>query len=547
MILPKRILNLLSPTEKKVGVKVICSIFFNALLDFVSLASLLPVLYFLLEGKENSSAAMWFSLFALVIVLFKSVVSTLLGRFQTKYLLSIYKRLSTTLFRTYYNNGFMYIKEHGYSSLGHAVNFMCYIFSVGLLSPMMRVAADAALVVLVTIALLIYDWFTAVVLYAAFIPLMVLYVIFIRKRVTRYGKEEFSAKREQARIVADTFRGYQELEINGAFDVQQNSFEEGIDKVCKNRTNLETLQRLPLFISELAIIIGLAVVVLTAGSEAKITVGIFAVAAFRLLPALRAIVSGYTQIQNNMPSFDTIEEGLASATVHDVESDEDEMPFNRSISVQGLSFDYGEQKIYFKDFVIDKGEYVGFCGYSGVGKTTLFNLLLGFLSPSDGQVRIDDVPLTSQNRKHWLKYAGYVPQEVFIFKGSIAENIALGYPSIDYERISKVLGMVSLSEWVDSLPDGVNSVLGEGGSKLSGGQKQRIGIARALYKGATVLLLDEATSALDNTTEKEINIMLRNLKNEMEGLTILSIAHRESTLAYCSRIINLEEDGKENL
>ena len=107
--------------------------------------------------------------------------------------------------------------------------------------------------------------------------------------------------------------------------------------------------------------------------------------------------------------------------------------------------------------------------------------------------------------------------------------------------------MVSLENWVDSLPYGIDSTLGEGGSKLSGGQKQRIGIARALYKGAEILLLDEATSALDNATEKEINTMLKKLKEEVPGLTILSIAHRESSLAFCSRIINLEEDGKENI
>lgn len=543
MNLPKRILNLLDSSERKTGVKVIISIFVNALLDFISLASLLPVLYFMLEDNENIRVAIWFSLFALVVVFLKSVISILLGRFQTKYLLSIYKRLSTALFKTYYNNGFLYIKEHGYSSLGHAVNFMCYIFSVGLLSPMMRVAADVALVSLVTVALLVYDWFTALVLYVAFIPLIALYVLFIKKRVTRYGMEEFSAKKDQARIVADTFRGYQELEINGAFDLQKNSFEVGIDKICTNRTNLDTLQRIPLFISELAIIIGLAVVVLTAGTDAKITVGVFAVAAFRLLPALRAIVSGYTQIQNNISSLDTIEEGLISATEHFDYNDDISLNFSNTISIHGLSFNYGEETISFKDFVIRKGEYVGFSGYSGVGKTTLFNLLLGFLVPAEGNVLIDDVSLTLHNRKNWLQYTGYVPQEVFIFKGSIAENIALGYSNIDYVRVSKVLEMVSLYEWVNSLPDGVESILGEGGSRLSGGQKQRIGIARALYKGAQVLLLDEATSALDNTTEREINIMLTNLRKEFNGLTILSIAHRESTLAYCNRIINLENNG----
>ena len=198
----------------------------------------------------------------------------------------------------------------------------------------------------------------------------------------------------------------------------------------------------------------------------------------------------------------------------------------------------------FGTYKIEKGEYVGFCGYSGVGKTTLFNLILGFLSPQEGGILIDGIPLQGNNRKAWLKHIGYVPQEVFIFNGTLAENIALGFKDIDKGMVAKVLDMVSLSDWTSGLPDGLESTLGEGGGKLSGGQKQRIGIARALYKGAKVLLLDEATSALDNNTEKEINIMLDNLRAKFNGLTVLSIAHRESTLAYCSRIINLENDEK---
>ena len=189
-----------------------------------------------------------------------------------------------------------------------------------------------------------------------------------------------------------------------------------------------------------------------------------------------------------------------------------------------------------------KPDFYLVCGLSGVGKTTLFNLILGFLKPLEGEILIDGIPLTSENRKSWLKHIGYVPQEVFIFNGSLAENVALGYKDIDGDKVMQVLQMVSLGSWVSGLENGIFSSLGEGGGKLSGGQKQRIGIARALYKGASVLLLDEATSSLDNNTEREINDMLLGLKEEIPGLTILSIAHRESTLAYCNRIINLEEN-----
>lgn len=538
----RRIINLLLPGEKKKGWMVVCTVFINSLLDFIGLASLLPVLYYLLEGGENRKAAIYFALFAFAVIVIKSLLSTLFGRYQGRYLLSLYKRLSFSLYSRYYNNGLLYIREQGHSNLGHAVNYMSYTFSEGILSPMLRMAGDGLLIILVSIALLIYDWRTIAVLYICFIPFIVFYIFFIRNKAAEYGREEFNAKRQQARIVADTFRGYQELEVNGAFPQLQKSFLEGVDKVSENRVKIITIQKFPAFLSEAAVIIGLAVMVIMGGKNAGMLIGLFAVAAFRLLPAVKGILNGYTQIQNSLPSLETIEEGMSESSLR-AEQDEGQISFNTAIKGRGLTFKYIDQPIEFADFTINKGEYVGFSGYSGVGKTTLFNLILGFLKPSTGEILVDDTPLYPGNRKSWLSQIGYVPQEVFIFNGTLAENIALGYPLPDRARVHKILEMVSLKDWAASLEGEIGATLGESGGKLSGGQKQRIGIARALYKGASVLLLDEATSALDNATEKEINIMLDKLRGECEGLTILSIAHRESTLSYCSRIINLEENG----
>lgn len=543
----RRILDLLEPEEKRKGVKVTGSIFIVALLDFVGLASLLPVLYYLLEGGESKIAALYFSFLAVGVILFKSIVSGLFSRYQSRYLLGIYKRLSFRLYSNYYSNGLLFIREKGYSTLGHSVNFMCYTFSERILSPLMRMAGELLLVILFTAALLIYDWRTMAVLYLCFIPFMILYVTIVRKKAKQYGEQEFKAKREQSKIVNDTFRGYTELEINDAFPALQESFLNGVDEVSRNRINMETVQMFPRFLSELAVIIGMVIMVLLGGENARMLVGIFAVSAFRLMPALRYLPAGYTQIQNALPSLEIIEEGIANNAHWDVvpmgSAQNDVVLIGTSIEIKDVKFSYGDSVLEFDSIKIEKGEYVGFCGYSGIGKTTLFNLILGFLKPLEGEILIDGVPLSPENRKNWLKNIGYVPQDVFIFNGTIAENIALGYKDIDFKKVSKVLEMVSLADWTDSLPEGAQSTLGEGGGKLSGGQKQRIGIARALYKGASVLFLDEATSALDNNTERGINDMLERLKDQLPGLTVLSIAHRESTLAYCSRVINLEENG----
>ena len=192
------------------------------------------------------------------------------------------------------------------------------------------------------------------------------------------------------------------------------------------------------------------------------------------------------------------------------------LSFEKEIAISNLSYTYPEGKRVLKEFdcTIRKGEYIGIRGSSGIGKSTLFNLLLGFLKPDGGEIRIDGVLLSAENRKLWHRRIGYVPQGVFILDGTLAENVALGCCDISKEKVKRILRQVRLDEWVDELPLGIDTLLGESGARLSGGQKQRVGIARALYKEADILLLDEATSALDTATECEINEMICGLRND---------------------------------
>ena len=540
----RRIFRLLLPEERKTSVRVVLTVLCSAVLDFMGLAALLPVLYYLLDDGNNSHAALSFCILAISVILLKSVLSLFFSRYQHRYLLSFYKRLSFSLYSSYYRKGLLFIREQGSNKLGYEVNAICYAFSQSLLAPMLKMVGDCLLVFLVTVALLIYDGTTVLLLYAAFLPFMLLYFFGIRTRIKKYGKLELDAKREQARVVMDTYRGFTELEVSGAFPTLQEAFLEGMDKVSANRLKIDMVQKFPLFLSELSVIIGLTLLVVFSTGDVKMLIGVFAVAAFRLLPAMRGILSGWTQIQNVSTCLDTIEDGLKDDVSEDTASENDKpIAFKKDLSIENLTYAYPDSGNVLDNFncCIRKGEYVGFRGSSGVGKSTLFNLLIGLLKPSSGNICIDGIPLSVENRRSWLHHIGYVPQEVFIFNGTLAENIALGCKEIDRDRIKKILNKVRLDKWAESLTNGLDTVLGEAGGKLSGGQKQRIGIARALYKVADVLFLDEATSALDNQTEKEVNETLSQLKEFDQGLTILSIAHRESSLAYCDRIITLED------
>ena len=541
----KRIYYLLQADERKKAVKMAITVFFTALLDFISLAALLPVLYFLLEDGNQSKAALTFSMVAVAVIIVKSLLTILLTRYQNRCLLSFYKRLSFSLFSSYYNRGLLFIREQGSNKLGYEINAMCYGFSHSLLAPLCRMAGDVLLILFVTIALLIWNGATVLILYATFIPFMCFYFFGIKKKVRKYGEEDRDVKREQSRVVADTFRGYVDLEINGAFPNLQKSFLDGMDKISNNRLKLDTLLRLPMFLSELSVVIGLVVLVTFGTGDIKMLIGVFAVAAFRLLPALRTTLSCWTQIQNSECCLDAIEEGLKEFdTTESVNSQE--ISFCNNINIKNLTYAYPNSEILFSNFncTSNKGEYLGFCGTSGAGKSTLFNLIIGLLEPTSGQIEIDGTALKKETRKSWIKNIGYVPQEVYIFNGTIAENIALGFNHIDKVKIAQLIKWTSLDTWIDSLPNGIDTSLHEAGGNLSGGQKQRIGIARALYKGASVLLMDEATSALDNNTEQEIIQTIKDLKYSCNNLTILSIAHRATSLSYCDRIITIKRDDE---
>ena len=537
----KRILGLLLPEEKKKGVSVSAAVFLTACLDFAGLAALLPILYYLLDGEPGQRTnALLFCLAAFLFIILKNGLVAWLYRYRTSFLLSLYRRLSLSLFSSYYHKGLLFIRSRGSVRLGHDVNFVCYSFALNILSPLLSMTGEALLILLITVALLIYNPLTVLLLYAVFIPFFAAYAGVVRRRIREWGSQELHTRREQTRLVTESLKGYPELELNSAFPFLRASVEEGLMKVSGNRLRMETLGRIPLLITEMAVVVGLTLLTAFGSGDLKTLVGVFALASFRLLPAIRNIIGCWAAMQNSSHCLDIIQDGL-SAETKEKDKAVAALPFNEEIRIENLCFSYPDGEPVLQDFscVVRKGEHVGIRGESGIGKTTLFCLLLGFLKPTDGRILIDGVLLDDNSLQAWQKRLGYVAQEVFVADCSLAENIALGLGEVDRAKIEQLLRQVGLDSWVQTLPDGIDTVMSESGGRLSGGQKQRLGIARALYKDADVLLLDEATSALDNATEQAINEMLRTLAAERGSLTILTIAHRESTLSYCGRVVTL--------
>lgn len=272
--------------------------------------------------------------------------------------------------------------------------------------------------------------------------------------------------------------------------------------------------------------------------------GALALGAQRMLPLMQQIFSAWSKIIGNRSVLEDVLEflSLPLPSKQKISTGKDSgIVFDRSICLQSISFSYpGSDSPVLQGICLEipKGASVGFIGKTGCGKTTLLDLMMGLLSPSSGRITIDDTLLEQTNHEDWYRMIAHVPQSIFLSDSSISENIAFGVPKneIDTQRLNVAVKAALLDEFISSLPDGLNTMVGERGVRLSGGQRQRIGIARALYKNAQVLILDEATSALDNATEREL---MKNLEDLGRDLTVLIIAHRLETLKNCDFEIEL--------
>lgn len=270
--------------------------------------------------------------------------------------------------------------------------------------------------------------------------------------------------------------------------------------------------------------------------------GVLALGAQRLLPLMQQFYLSWSSIQGSYYSLtdviDLLKQPLSSNYKNLIKT---KIKFNKKIVFKNINFNYslGDPSVLNNiNLTINKGEKVGIIGATGSGKSTLIDILMGLLAPTEGNLFIDDVEINPKNIRAWQNRIAHVPQSIFLIDATIYENIALGVErqNIDLDRIKACAIKAQLDDVINNLPQGYDTIIGEGGVRLSGGQRQRVAIARALYKNADVLILDEATSALDTKTEYSVMQSIEALGNK---ITVIMIAHRITTLKNCSKIIHL--------
>lgn len=543
----KRFWKLIPDNFRKGAIAVAALVPVNAALGLVGAAALLPLMMTVLDSESLPYPRQTVILAVLALIVLKNILCLGITWVQNRYLMALYRNFSSRLFTSLYSRGLLYIKGQNSASMTFNVIGVCYNFVMGWLGAWMNMIGELLFVAFMLIAVFIYSPKATLLSLAAFAPVLLLYFLVVRKPIKAINKEVNNQRREQHKLVSEAFRGYSEIQVNNALPRIRRRFGAHLDKVSQLRIRVSLIQSLPPFMLEFCAVLMVAVIMLlnlSPGAENMLFLGVVSVVLLKLLPAVRSIISSISAITANQYSCEVVADIQDGEVPLPADECAQPMEFEESIELKDLSFRFpGDEKdvISNLNLTIAKGERLGIKGRTGAGKTTLFNLLLGLYPAGRGCILVDGNALSQENMASWHAIVGYVPQNIFVEDSTILENVALGHnpEGVDRQKAEQALKQAYLWEFVSSLPQGMDSRIGEAGCRMSGGQKQRLGIARALYRNAKVLFFDEATSSLDAATEKEINDAIEKLSASHRDLTIIIISHRESTLAFCDRIVEM--------
>ena len=426
-----------------------------------------------------------------------------------------------------------------------------------LMLAMLQLASEVVVSGLIFIVLLCTDIFMTLFIMVLFGVMTLVIVKIFKPKLNKIGAKNQAIQSRIAKWRIQAIYGLKDVKVlNREEFFVRNYYETGKVGANVGRT-YAVMNNIPRLLIETVFIVGVLTFIIIymkgGGNVASMvsTLAAFGVAAMRVLPSVNRINTYITEISYNQPSLDFVYQNLQEGMKTDAMlaqrkaySQKEKLELKDKIELNHISFHYPDSdKNIFTDahMEVPKGKSVGIMGTSGAGKSTIVDILLGLLHAQEGEITCDGVDIF-KNYESWLAQIGYIPQSIYLIDESIRDNIAFGIDAdkIDEKRIWEVLEEAQLKEFVEELPNGLDTTIGDRGVRLSGGQRQRIGIARALYHDPEILVFDEATSALDNDTEAAVMDAVNSFHGKK---TMIIIAHRLNTIEKCD-IIYKVEDGK---
>ena len=550
---------LLNPSERKALSGLFILMLVGTLLETASVALLVPVLAVLTSSNSDiklpfitiqtdldQNVLIWSVIFS---VLFLYIIKNIFLGFsvwiQRGYLTKTSARIASRILETYILQPFSFHLQKNSSLLIRNTQDTSAVVGGGI-EPLLSMISEGLIIAALLLVLIVVEPVGTILVVTTLLIATMVFHRFSDRKMQDWGAQRQFEKGRIIRTIQQSLGAIKDLQVLNREDwfiLEHNKHQVSDQSLLRKIITVQSMPRLWLEVMAIGGLTGLIGVMLSAGNEPKEivpVVGLFAATAFRVLPSVNKVVGSRQLLKVSRNTIETIHGDLQLPTLKKTWLMNQTLKFE-SLQVQNLTFAYEgivDSVLNDVNVHIQNGEAIGFVGQSGSGKSTLIDIMLGLLEPQSGSVLINGQTIENV-KQSWQKQIGYIPQTIFLMDDSLRRNIALGIADseIDEVAIREALRSAQLEEFVASLPEGLDTVVGERGVRLSGGQRQRIGIARALYHRPSVLVLDEATSSLDTETEHGVMQAVQALQGDK---TVIIVAHRLSTVEYCDRLYRLD-------
>ena len=567
----KKINVLMDKKQKKSMLGLLCMMVIAAFLETVTVLMVMNVVQLIVDPATleqgdtykmickilNLNGTVQFSVLAILFLIFlyisKSAFQFIMQRSLYRFVYSNQFKTAANLMKNFVKRDYEYYLNAETSVIQRSItadvsNMYALIQSV------LQIASEVVVALFLVVALAMKDPVMTIIIGVLLVVTLVVIKSIIKPIMNRTGKENQDYGASMFSWIAQTIQGIKDIKVAGKEQYFINEYckvGEGYVKAMERFSLFNNTPKLLIETVCMAGLLGYIMVLIVTGSNVSGMISLFAafgIAAMRLLPAASRINNQMTSMAFNEPFFFNVSDNLVEET-NEENTDisyavvaKEKLPVMKAVHLEDITYHYpNSDKLIFNHASVSfpVGKSIGVVGASGAGKTTIIDILLGLLKLQTGKVKADDVDIQEHYRE-WLANVGYIPQMIFLLDADIRKNVAFGVPEeeIDEERLWYALKEAQLDDFVKTLPEGVNTGIGERGIRLSGGQRQRIGIARALYNDPEVLILDEATSALDNDTEAAIMDSINRLHGKK---TLIIIAHRLQTIEKCDMVFRVED------
>tara|TARA_B100001093_G_scaffold82403_1_gene73817 strand:+ start:18229 stop:19908 length:1680 start_codon:yes stop_codon:yes gene_type:complete len=556
-----KILFLFNKKEKSQSLILISLIFVTMIFELFGIAVLIPTVSLLIDvdyldsspylyttnaylSKYNIDIVLFFLILLVLIFIVKSIIQIYVTFKQKKIASELNMNISNRLFMGYLNQPFLYYSEKNRSRIIHNLQTEMLHFFL-FFESLLGLIAESLITTGMYLFILYVEPTGTIILSITFIIASIIYFAAFNKRLKRWGLIRISLDKKFSKLILESIGAIKNIILNDLSKKLTDYYRSENKVKAKYGSYHLTAGQLPRIYFELVAvfsIISFITFLLYSGKDTDsliITLTVFGAVAFKLLPSVNKIITNMQNIRYYRTALDNIfsETQELRRSVKILNNEQEGLSFNSSIEINNISFSYDKESQLLNNlnFKINSGDLIGVYGKSGRGKSTLIDIITGLIKPQSGDILCDKVSIHN-NIKSWQSIIGYVPQSVYLLDDTILKNIVFEPNQLNSDKLNIVLDQSGLKDWVESLPNGLSTVVGDEGAKVSGGQKQRIGIASSLYKDSKILILDEPTSSLDIDTENSIINNIVQLKGEK---TIILISHKMSIIERCDKILKL--------